>query len=63
MSERRPLKIAVPNKGSLSEASTEMLREAGMSRIPGEQRYARRAENDRLGVPVTAIMREFFETL
>ncbi|MBP8920893.1 MAG: ATP phosphoribosyltransferase [Micropruina sp.] len=29
MSERRPLKIAVPNKGSLSEASTEMLREAG----------------------------------
>ena len=29
MSERPLLKIAVPNKGSLSEASTEMLREAG----------------------------------
>lgn len=29
VSERPLLKIAVPNKGSLSEASTEMLREAG----------------------------------
>ena len=29
VSERALLKIAVPNKGSLSEASTEMLREAG----------------------------------
>lgn len=29
MSERPLLKIAVPNKGSLSESSTEMLREAG----------------------------------
>lgn len=49
--------------GARIGAFVEMLREAGMSRIPGEQRYARRAESEERGVPVTAIMREFFATL
>ena len=36
----------------------EMMREAGMTRMPGDKRYATRAVAERDGVPVTELMRE-----
>ncbi|WP_449279006.1 Ldh family oxidoreductase [Leucobacter sp. GX24907] len=63
------LLVADPERGGNSEYGArvsgliELLREAGMSRVPGEHRYALRAENDRLGIPVTQMMREFFASL
>lgn len=41
-------------------AFVEMLREAGMSRLPGDRRYAARAEAEKRGVPVTDLVRELF---
>ena len=38
----------------------EMLREAGMSRLPGDRRYAARAESAERGVPVTDLIRGLF---
>ena len=54
------------NPGSYASrvgAFVEMLREAGMSRIPAEERAARRAAAERDGIPVTTIMREVLADL
>ena len=46
-----PLRIAVPNKGSLSQAASEMLREAG---------YKQRSDSKQLSITDTANGVEFF---
>jgi delta1-piperideine-2-carboxylate reductase len=39
----------------------EVMRGAGMTRLPGDRRYANRARAEREGIPVTDLVRALFE--
>ena len=58
-----------PERGNPGDYATritdfiEMLRAAGMERIPGEQRMRRREACERNGIPITGIMRDVFSSL
>ena len=47
--------------GSRIAAFVEMLRDAGMTRMPGDRRYATRADAEEQGIPVTDLIRGLFD--